>query len=105
MDMQLLERPSQKTDRFRRIGFLVFPDCEILDVCGPFEAFFFADHWLGRLGRTAEPGYQPIIIAATPGPDPNHVRNRDRRHSQLQRNKRWSGHSNCRGGLGCRTGK
>ena len=68
MDMQLLERPSQTSERFRRIGFLVFPDCEILDVCGPFEAFFFADHWLGRMGRTAEPGYQPIIIAATPGP-------------------------------------
>jgi transcriptional regulator GlxA family with amidase domain len=68
MDTQCSEQPSQETGRFRRMGFLVFPDCEILDVCGPFEAFFFADHWLGRLGRTAEPGYRSIVIAAAPGP-------------------------------------
>jgi transcriptional regulator GlxA family with amidase domain len=68
MDTQFPEQSSQVVARFRRIGFLVFPDCEILDVCGPFEAFFFADHWLGRLGRTAEPGYQSIIMATAPGP-------------------------------------
>lgn len=67
MDTQLLTKPSLEAGHFRRIGFLVFPDCEILDVCGPFETFFFADHWLGRLGRTAAPGYQPIVIAANPG--------------------------------------
>jgi transcriptional regulator GlxA family with amidase domain len=60
--------PSQEAGRFRRIGFLVFPDCEILDVCGPLEAFYFADHWLRRLGRTAEPGYQTLVISAGPGP-------------------------------------
>lgn len=59
--------PRKEVGRFRRIGFLVFPDCEVLDVLGPFETFFFADHWLTRLGRTAEPGYQPVIIADTPG--------------------------------------
>ena len=59
MNTQLPEQStSRERARFRRMGFLVYPDCEILDVCGPFEAFFFADHWLGRLGRTAEPGYQ-----------------------------------------------
>ncbi len=58
----------QQEGHFRRIGFLVFPDCEILDVCGPLEAFFFADHWLNRLGKTEAPGYQPIIIADAPGP-------------------------------------
>jgi transcriptional regulator GlxA family with amidase domain len=68
MDTQTIERPSQEAGRFRRIGFLVFPDCEILDVSGPFETFFWADHWLGRLGRTAEPGYQNVVIAAAPGP-------------------------------------
>jgi transcriptional regulator GlxA family with amidase domain len=68
MDMQISEQAVQKTGRFRRIGFLIFPDCEILDICGPLEAFFFADHWLGRLGKTKEPGYQSIIMAAAPGP-------------------------------------
>jgi transcriptional regulator GlxA family with amidase domain len=60
--------PPQQEGRFRRIGFLVFPDCEILDVCGPLEVFFFADHWLNRLAKTDAPGYQPIIIANAPGP-------------------------------------
>jgi transcriptional regulator GlxA family with amidase domain len=68
MNTQASNQRSQETGRFRRIGFLVFPDCEILDVCGPLEAFFFADNWLTRLGRTEEPGYQPLIMAATPGP-------------------------------------
>ncbi|WP_292528108.1 GlxA family transcriptional regulator [Methylocystis sp.] len=68
MDMQISERAMEKTGRFRRVGFLIFPDCEILDICGPLEAFFFADHWLGRLGKTKEPGYQSIIMAAAPGP-------------------------------------
>jgi transcriptional regulator GlxA family with amidase domain len=47
---------------------LVFPGCEIIDVCGPFDAFYYADYWLARFGRTNEPGYQCHILAATPGP-------------------------------------
>ena len=66
METPAANRPPQQTGRFRRIGFLVFQDCEILDVSGPFEAFFFADHWLARLGR-GEPGYQSVVIAAAPG--------------------------------------
>lgn len=68
MDDRSSIEPSQQAGRFRRIGFLVFPDCEILDVCGPLEAFFFADHWLTRLGKTEVPGYRPVIMADAPGP-------------------------------------
>ncbi len=68
MDRQVLMRGHQDKGCFRRIGFLIFPECEILNICGPLEAFFFADHWLNRLGRTEEPGYQSIIMAANPGP-------------------------------------
>jgi transcriptional regulator GlxA family with amidase domain len=67
MKTRVSNQSPLEAGRFRRIGFLVFPDCEILDVSGPFEVFFFADHWLGRLGRTREPGYQSIVIAAAPG--------------------------------------
>ena len=67
MKRQFTPQQAQEVGRFRRIGFLVFPDCEILDVCGPFEAFFFADKWLGYLGRTAEPGYRSVVMAAAPG--------------------------------------
>ncbi len=68
MKTRAATQPSEDVGRFRRIGFLVFPGCEVLDVCGPFETVFWADHWLGRLGRSAEFGYQPIIMASAPGP-------------------------------------
>jgi len=63
--------PSQKPQEitsFRRIGFLIYPDCEICDVCGPFAAFSWADFCLQRFGRTDEPAYQLVILAASPGP-------------------------------------
>jgi transcriptional regulator GlxA family with amidase domain len=60
-------RSSQEITRSRRIGFLIYPGCDVLDVCGPCEAFHWADVWLPRFGRTDEPGYQCHIIAATPG--------------------------------------
>ena len=61
--------PSHKeTTRFRRIGFLIYPDCEILDFCGPFDAFYYAQRGLLHFGRTSEPDYQCVILAAEPGP-------------------------------------
>lgn len=58
----------QEITKSRRIGFLIYPDCEILDVCGPFDVFHYANHWLLRFGRTAESGYQCDVIASNPGP-------------------------------------
>lgn len=68
MNTQQPSRSSQEISKSRRIGFLIYPECEILDVCGPSEAFHFADRWLVRFGRTEEPGYHCDILAATPGP-------------------------------------
>ena len=48
MNTQQPDRSLPEIARFRRIGFLVYPDCEILDVCGPFEAFYLR----GPLVRT-----------------------------------------------------
>ena len=47
---------------------MVWPGCDVLDVCGPIDVFFYARYWLQRFGRTCEPGYQCDIIAAAPGP-------------------------------------
>ena len=68
MNTQSSKLSSRETTHFRRIGFVIYPDCEILDVCGPFEAFWFADRMLGLLGRTQEPSYQLLVLAAAPGP-------------------------------------
>ena len=62
-----LSQSSQQITNSRRIGFLIYPGCEILDVCGPYDVFFYADAWLTRFGRS-ETGYQCVLIAAAPGP-------------------------------------
>src|SRR5262249_29938622 len=51
----------------RRIGRLVWPGCDVIDVCGPADAFCYAKYWLVRFGKT-EPGYQCDVVAAAPGP-------------------------------------
>lgn len=68
--------PSSYTDphlgrnviRVRRIGILVFPNCEVLDVSGPMEAFAFADRWARIRNLVNDPGYELLVIAPTPGP-------------------------------------
>ena len=65
----LLPSPaSQEITRSRRIGLLIYPDCDIVDVCGPCDVLHYSDYYLRRFGRTNEPGYQCDILAATPGP-------------------------------------
>jgi transcriptional regulator GlxA family with amidase domain len=59
---------SQEITRSRRIGVVIYPDCDIVDVCGPSDAFLYAELYLRRFGRINEPGYLCNIIAATPGP-------------------------------------
>ena len=59
---------AQEITPSRRIGFLVYANCEIIDVCGPLDAFHYADVWLPRFGRTNEAGYHCVVLAATPGP-------------------------------------
>lgn len=61
-------QPSQELTRARRIGVLVWPGCDVLDVCGPIDVFFYANYWRERYGRAGELGYQCDITAATPGP-------------------------------------
>lgn len=53
--------------RVRKVGFLVWPDFEILDLCGPRDAFFYANAMLAMQGRADEPGYKLLVIAAEPG--------------------------------------
>ena len=59
---------SQEITRSRRIGVVIYPDCDIVDVCGPCDAFHYAEITLRRFGRINEPGYLCNILAATPGP-------------------------------------
>ena len=58
---------ARDTTRVRRIGFLVYPDIEALDICGPLGAFAYADYCLRDAGRTREPGYEVLVIAASAG--------------------------------------
>ncbi len=57
---------KQQTNPPLKIGFLVHSDCEIIDLCGPFDVFYYADVASRRLGR-ASPNYQCVVLAARPG--------------------------------------
>jgi transcriptional regulator GlxA family with amidase domain len=56
------------TTRARRIGFLVYPNIEIIDLCGPLDAFVYADCWVRERKRPDEFGYDLRVIAPKPGP-------------------------------------
>jgi hypothetical protein len=74
--------PSQQITKSRRIGFLIYPDCEICDVCGPLDVFHFANFSLPRFGRTNEPGYQ-LVPGCHVWTGPDALRNRDHRDPEL----------------------
>ncbi len=67
MNILVATQPSQELTRSRRIVLLVWPGCDVVDVCGPADVFFYSKLWMVRFGRT-EPGYQCDIVAAAPGP-------------------------------------
>jgi transcriptional regulator GlxA family with amidase domain len=67
MNTPVPTQPTHEIIRARRMGFLVWPGCDVLDVCGPIDAFFYASIMLMRFGKT-EPGYLCDIVAAKPGP-------------------------------------
>lgn len=46
----------------RLIAMLAFDGAELLDVCGPLDAFYYADRWLQHVGRVAEPVYPRCIL-------------------------------------------
>lgn len=54
--------------RARTIGFIVFPEVEILDVCGPLDVFERTNQRLRRTGKVNEPVYHLEVLAAQPGP-------------------------------------
>lgn len=68
-DLNVFEREADRSavQRVRRIAFLIYRDFEILDLCGPLDAFYYAERALGMTGRTTEPGYQLVVIAPAKG--------------------------------------
>ncbi len=64
---EFIHSPAQAM-KPRRIGFLIFPEVEIVDLCGPIDVFLYADRWIQITGKAAEPGYEVIVIAETLGP-------------------------------------
>jgi transcriptional regulator GlxA family with amidase domain len=68
MNAILSTQPLHELTKARRIGVLVWPGCDVLDVCGPIDVFFYANHYVKLYGKGGELGYQCDITAATPGP-------------------------------------
>ena len=53
----------------RHIAMLTYPDCMLIDVCGPMDVFNFANHALRMLGRISpsEIAYTLTIVAENSG--------------------------------------
>ncbi|WGJ15564.1 GlxA family transcriptional regulator [Methylocapsa sp. D3K7] len=64
----VVSRIAKEITKSRRVALLLWPGCDVLDVCGPADVFFYAQYWQLRHGKTDLPGYQWDIVAATPGP-------------------------------------
>ncbi|MEQ1546965.1 GlxA family transcriptional regulator [Methyloglobulus sp.] len=54
----------------RHIAMLTYPDCMLIDVCGPMDVFNFANHALRQMGRVSpsETSYTLTIVAEKSGP-------------------------------------
>lgn len=62
-----MDKPLLQLDHAcRRIVMLAFADCEILDVCGPMDVFYWANNWTRR--NRNEPSYSMKILAEQAGP-------------------------------------
>ena len=54
--------------RGKTIGFVAFPEVEMLDVCGPLDVFSRTNYRLLRTGKVNEPVYHLEVLATQPGP-------------------------------------
>ncbi|WP_437756163.1 GlxA family transcriptional regulator [Sorangium sp. So ce1389] len=52
----------------RHIAMLAFPDCQILDVCGPLEVFSFVNCWLHLTYNPDWTAYRFSVVAERAGP-------------------------------------
>ena len=64
----LPDNQDYRVGAVRNIAFVAFPDFEMLDVCGPYDVFGFADRWLRKTGKVDRPVYQLNVIARQAGP-------------------------------------
>ncbi|MFO1103092.1 MAG: GlxA family transcriptional regulator [Methylocystis sp.] len=65
MEKHCSDALRQESAHFRRVGFLVYPDCQSLDLSGPFETFHWANLMLSVLRKP--PAYSSVVIAQEAG--------------------------------------
>ncbi len=58
---------DQRVGATRNIVFVAFPDVQMLDVCGPFDAFSFANRAMDAAGMVDRPLYRIELVAAQAG--------------------------------------
>jgi transcriptional regulator GlxA family with amidase domain len=67
MSVFSFSKPESFKFKARKIGIVVFPDVEVLDVTGPYEVFNFANLALKNQGLTKDNIYTLKLLAAAPG--------------------------------------
>ena len=83
----LAENQDFRVGTTRNIVLVAFPDVQMLDVCGPFDAFSLANLALQITSTVGQPTYQLKVVAAQAGPLDDLVRAADRRASCVRRNR------------------
>ncbi|MGZ4982060.1 MAG: GlxA family transcriptional regulator, partial [Methylobacter sp.] len=63
-----IDRPQAHAGKIRRVGIVVFPGAEVLDITGPMEVFTFANNGLQRSSLCRDTAYPIEVLAAKPGP-------------------------------------
>ena len=61
----LADNQDYRVGALRNIAFVASSNVEMLDVCGPFDVFAFADRWMRMTSKIAQPVYQLDVIPAS----------------------------------------
>ncbi len=64
----LADDQSYRVGTVRNIAFVAYPDVVMLDLCGPFDVFAFADRWFRRTYKVDQSVYQLDVIGPQAGP-------------------------------------
>lgn len=63
-----MKKQSDLTHHPRRpIAMLAFDGAEILDICGPLDAFYYADRWLRHMNKVSAPVYPACVLGPAAG--------------------------------------
>ena len=62
----IADNQDHRVGTTRNIVFVAYPDMQMLDICGPFDAFSFAKRWMHTIGMVDRPTYDSRSLRRKP---------------------------------------